>query len=153
MRYLLAVAALAACTPPAHVAPLAATTPTIAPDYAPPAGALNPAVTQATIGATICTPGWTATIRPPTSYTTPLKLAQMAARHLPGSPADYSEDHYVALAVGGAPRDPANLWPEKLAAAHLKDRAEVRLHTAVCAGTMTLADAQAAIVDPNEWHG
>src|SRR5215510_5854842 len=30
---------------------------------------LNPAVTQATIGTTICVRGWTATIRPPPSYT------------------------------------------------------------------------------------
>src|ERR1035437_3182978 len=36
-------------------------------------GALNPAVTQATIGMTICVSGWTTTVRPPTSYTTPLK--------------------------------------------------------------------------------
>jgi DNA-binding CsgD family transcriptional regulator len=32
-------------------------------------GAYNPAVTQATIGRTICVSGWTATIRPSSSYT------------------------------------------------------------------------------------
>jgi len=37
-------------------------------------GVTNPAVTQSTIGSTICVSGWTATVRPPTSYTNPLKV-------------------------------------------------------------------------------
>src|SRR5689334_838052 len=41
--------------------------------------ALNPAVTQATIHATICVSGWTATVRPPSSYTSELKVEQLAA--------------------------------------------------------------------------
>jgi len=32
-------------------------------------GVLNPEVRQETIGDTICTRGWTRTVRPPTSYT------------------------------------------------------------------------------------
>ena len=40
-------------------------------------GATNPEVTQATINTTICQSGWTATIRPPASYTTSLKKTQM----------------------------------------------------------------------------
>src|ERR1700751_1081179 len=36
-------------------------------------GATNPTVTQATIHQTICTSGWTATVRPPESYTEQLK--------------------------------------------------------------------------------
>ncbi|MEU4526156.1 hypothetical protein AB0F52_46480 [Amycolatopsis sp. NPDC024027] len=36
-------------------------------------GATNPDVTQATIGSTICVSGWTATIRPSTTYTNGLK--------------------------------------------------------------------------------
>ena len=35
-------------------------------------------VTQATISSTICKTGWTATIRPPASYTNALKRAQLA---------------------------------------------------------------------------
>jgi hypothetical protein len=38
-------------------------------------GAINPDVTQATIGKTICVPGWTAKIRPPVAYTNLLKTA------------------------------------------------------------------------------
>jgi hypothetical protein len=37
------------------------------PDPACTPGALNPDVTQASIGSTICVSGWTATIRPPTA--------------------------------------------------------------------------------------
>jgi hypothetical protein len=36
-------------------------------------------VTQATIGKTVCVKGWTATIRPPASYTSALKRTQLAA--------------------------------------------------------------------------
>jgi hypothetical protein len=36
-------------------------------------GATNPDVTQDTISTTICVPGWTKTVRPPISYTNPLK--------------------------------------------------------------------------------
>ena len=42
-------------------------------------GALNPAVRQTTIGRTICKSGYTSRIRPPTSYTDPLKLVSMKA--------------------------------------------------------------------------
>src|SRR5438105_1739217 len=40
------------------------------PDAACTPGALNPDVTQATIGQTICTSGFSARVRPPTSFTT-----------------------------------------------------------------------------------
>jgi hypothetical protein len=48
---------------------------------APIPGALNPAVTQATIHSTICVPSWTATIRPPATYTNRLKRRQLATMH------------------------------------------------------------------------
>ena len=56
---------------------------------------LNPAVTQATIGSTICVSGWTATVRPPESYTEALKASQIAAEGLPGGLSDYEEDHRI----------------------------------------------------------
>jgi hypothetical protein len=40
-------------------------------------GALNPDVTQATIGSTICVRGWTRTIRPPRQYTSAMKRQQL----------------------------------------------------------------------------
>lgn len=48
------------------------------PDPARTPGAVNPAVTQANINDTICVPGWTATVRPPESYTERLKRRQIA---------------------------------------------------------------------------
>jgi hypothetical protein len=36
---------------------------------------LDPAITQATIAETICTPGYTSTIRPPWTLTAKIKLA------------------------------------------------------------------------------
>jgi hypothetical protein len=38
----------------------------------------NPDVTQDTIDSTICVSGWTSTVRPPSSYTTALKIQQIA---------------------------------------------------------------------------
>lgn len=134
---------------------LLAPSPAACPDYSPPPGALNPAVTQATIGTTICLPGWTRTVRPPTSYTTPLKAKQIAERNLPGTAADYEEDHFIPLELGGAPKDPLNLWPEPQTGPHAssgaKDRTENALKAKVCAGTMTLADARWSIGDPRTW--
>jgi len=55
---------------------------------------LNPAVTQQTIGSTICVSGYTKTIRPPPSYTTSLKVAQIASYgDSDTNTANYEEDH------------------------------------------------------------
>lgn len=122
------------------------------PDYAPPPGALNPSVVQSNIGTTICVRGWTKTVRPPLAYTATLKREQMRARRLPGSPADYEEDHLIPLELGGHPRDPRNLWPQPLGQAKRKDRWELSLNRAVCAGAMPLAAAQHKIADPALWR-
>ena len=105
-------------------------------------GVLNPVVTQATIGATICKHGWTATVRPPTSYTNELKLEQMRAYGRRGGPHDYQEDHLISLELGGHPTDPRNLWPEPLPHAYEVDGVENELNDRVCSGKLTLADAQ-----------
>src|SRR5450759_149425 len=125
------------------------------PDSAMTPGATNPAVTQATIGSTICVSGWTSTIRPPSSYTTALKRTQIVAyRYTDTSLADYEEDHLISLEIGGAPRDPANLWPEPYTislpdgtpvGARVKDQLENRLKSLVCSRSMTLATAQRLI--------
>lgn len=111
----------------------------------PPPGALNPAVNQATIHQTICVRGWTATIRPPIEFTSALKRQQMVDRSLPGRPGDYEEDHLIPLELGGAPSDPANLWPEPWADARLKDELESELRREVCAGRLSLSAAQEQI--------
>jgi hypothetical protein len=112
-------------------------------------GITNPEVTQENIFQTICVPGWTRTIRPPTSYTIALKLRQMVEygiQDLP--PSAVEEDHLIPLAVGGHPTDPRNLWPEPWDGpdgAHAKDRVENALHRLVCSGQMSLEEAQRRI--------
>lgn len=101
----------------------------------------------------LCVPGYTATVRPPDAYTNKLKAQQMKQLHLPGTMSDYREDHFVSLGLGGDPTSPDNLWPQPTAQSFQKDRAEDRLHKAVCAGQLSLADAQAQIKDPKNWHG
>ena len=120
-------------------------------------GALNPAVTQATIRSTICVSGWTATIRPPSSYTGALKIEQIVQYdYTDTSTSDYEEDHLISLELGGAPTDPRNLWPEPYTAslsdgrptgAHTKDGLETKLKNEVCSGAILLATAQAEIGD------
>jgi hypothetical protein len=112
-------------------------------------GAIDPAVTQAAIQQTICVANYTATVRPPTSFTTPLKRTLMMAYGYVGQPVlDYELDHLISLELGGAPRDRANLWPEPwtgTANAHQKDVVENSLHSQVCSGELLLADAQRLI--------
>ena len=105
-------------------------------------GVVNPAVTQATIGSTICRTGWTRTIRPPVDYTNALKRTQMRLYREHGPPSAYQEDHLVSLELGGDPTDPRNLWPEPYPRASAVDRIENELNAAVCSGRLTLADAQ-----------
>jgi len=111
---------------------------------------LNPAVTQATIASTICVIGWTATVRPPVTYTGNLKVQQMAALHLAGPPSDFEEDHRVPLELGGDPSDARNLTPELRVSAgggaEVKDRDENAARAAVCSGSKSLVQAQAEFV-------
>lgn len=113
-------------------------------------GAVDPAVTQATIGSTICRSGWTATVRPPESVTEPEKLASLRAYGESGA-SQYEYDHLVPLELGGAVNDPRNLWPEPDYAQregfdlNPKDRVETRLRQLVCDGDVTLAAAQRQI--------
>jgi len=119
-------------------------------------GAINPSVTQATIGRTICVTGWTTTVRPSSSVTTGLKVAQLASGYTyKGDTAtgDYEEDHLISLELGGAPSAEANLWPEPYNSpegARVKDAVENKLHALACARTITLATAQKAITS-NWW--
>ncbi|MGZ4336928.1 MAG: hypothetical protein ACXVRA_06405 [Gaiellaceae bacterium] len=108
-------------------------------------GALNPKVRQSTIRKTICKSGWTKTIRPPVSYTKPLKIQQMVLYEDTGSPSEYEEDHFIPLELGGAPRNPKNLWPEPHSQSKLSDPLENKLKRQVCKGLMKLAKARAAI--------
>lgn len=157
---LLAVGLLAGCqTPNTGPAALTTSTATLAPgschlrtengqplpDPACTPGVLNPAVTQANIGSTICKRGWTATIRPPVSYTDRIKRQSIQAYGLP--PTTRGElDHLASLELGGSPTAVANLWIEPGSIPNPKDAVEGALNHAVCSGRVTLAAAQRAIM-------
>lgn len=110
-------------------------------------GAIDPAVTQATIHTTICVSGYTATVRPPSSNTGKWKRISEADY---GYPAAFvgELDHLVPLELGGA-NSTSNLWPEPGAIPNGKDKVENRLHDAVCAGRITLYQAQQEIT--HDW--
>lgn len=132
---------------------LAAPTTTIVP-VAPPADLLNPAVTQATIGTTICVKGYTKTIRPPAAYTEPIKRLQVRSYgYTDKRLASYEEDHVEALEVGGAPGAKVNLFPEPHKLSQPDDGLEGSLHSQVCTGRLTLAAAQAQLYAAKIAHG
>ena len=117
----------------------------ILPDPAITPGVVNRKVRQATIRKTICRSGWTKTIRPPVAYTSALKIRQMVLYGETDSPADYEEDHLIPLELGGAPRNPKNLWPEPHSQSSRSDPLETKLKREVCKRMITLEDARAAI--------
>ncbi|MEV7601999.1 hypothetical protein AB0O91_31995 [Kitasatospora sp. NPDC089797] len=116
-------------------------------------GATNPDVSQDTIDDTICEAGYSSSIRPPTSYTNRLKVQQIAQYgYADTDTADYEEDHFIPLSLGGHPTDPKNLWPEPRYAADPsgltaadKDKVEYKLYRAVCNRQVNLVPAQQAI--------
>src|SRR5207237_566011 len=89
-----------------------------------------------------CRKGWTRTVRPPTDYTNALKMRQMPGYGETGAPSAYQEDHLISLELGGHPTDARNLWPEPYPRASEVDQIENELNAKVCAGSLTLAEAQ-----------
>lgn len=100
------------------------------------------------LASTVCNKSWsTKEVRPPTTYTTPLKMCMLTGQgcdKFPGvgvydysdkNPADYELDHLIPLTAGGDPRSVQNLWPQPYSGdlgAHEKDKAELNLHNTVC---------------------
>ncbi|MET7728839.1 hypothetical protein [Streptomyces mirabilis] len=118
-------------------------------------GAVSPAVTQENLKSTICRKGgYTSSIRPSTSVTGKEKALNAASYGYKGRMGDAEYDHLISLQLGGDPNDPRNLWVEPPDPGHKagggvnnrKDPVETKLHTAVCAGKVTLRAAQKAIV-------
>jgi hypothetical protein len=112
-------------------------------------GAINPAVTLGQLCPTAHTANW----RPSASYTSNLKKQQLANKydyvdssgsHQP-TPATSEEDHLISLELGGSPSAELNLWPEPHASFNEKDKVEGAAHAAICAGRLTLPQAQQGI--------
>ena len=113
--------------------------------------ALNPDVTEASLELTICVTGYTATVRPASSYTNGVKAKLLRESGLGESRmADYELDHLIPLAVGGHPRKLSNLqlqpWHGADSATD-KDGLERRLQRMVCDRQIALADAQYCIAE------
>jgi len=127
--------------------------PELYPDPVRTPGVPNPDITQDNIADNICSKNWsTKSIRPPVSYTDPLKLQQMTEYGDTVSDASaacmfnsdnrkcYEEDHLISLENGGHPKDPKNLWPEpyntkingKVVGARQKDIVEGFIHDEMC---------------------
>ena len=121
-------------------------------------GAINQDITQDNISQNICNKSWsTKSIRPPVSYTNKLKIEQIKEYgYKDTNVADYEEDHFIPLEIGGNPTSSDNLWPEpylspdQQGGAKQKDKVENFLHQQICSGAMTLKQAQSAIV--NDWY-
>ena len=120
----------------------------VLPDPACTPGAVDPAVTEDTLSTTICSRGYTTTVRPPAAVTGPAKQASLADYNLPYSHTTEYDD-LISLELGGA-NSISNLWPEPNTATargvnNPKDQVENALNRAICNHTVTLTAAQTAI--------
>lgn len=116
------------------------------------AGIDQPGSDPGNLADTVCKPGWAKSVRPPSAHTSALKFAQIIEYgYQDRDLKTYQEDHLAPLELGGAPRDPRNLWPQPNSAtlpdgtsigADEKDDLEDELHRRVCAGTVLLEDGQ-----------
>lgn len=111
-------------------------------------GKANPAITTAQL----CPHVSSSLVRPPVAYTNQLKKQQLAVYDYEDSAGDHpqtatstEEDHLVSRQLGGDLSSPENLWPEPHGSPNQKDAVEHAAHTAVCNGTLSLADAQQQI--------
>lgn len=110
-------------------------------------GAIDPAVTQANIGSTICRTGYTDTVRPPEAQTEAFKWN--IAKPAYGQHNVSGElDHLIPLELGGD-NDANNLWVEAGPIPNPKDAVENALNQAVCDGQIPLRTAQREIA--NNW--
>jgi hypothetical protein len=92
----------------------------------------------------VCRPGWASAHRHVTARVRARVFARCRLARMAGV---YRVDHLISLELGGS-NAIRNLWPEPYATARgarAKDRLENRLHEVVCAGRLTLVQAQRAI--------
>jgi hypothetical protein len=113
---------------------------------------ITPGVARPLTQLVVCSTVWGRDAR---HVTLAMKKQVFAAYGIPWDQhAAYEVDHLISRELGGAD-DVKNLWPEpwyiavegKEMGAHQKDHVENATHRAVCAGTISLADAQAQIVE------
>jgi hypothetical protein len=108
--------------------------------------ALTPGAALEVTAADICVPGYSKRVRNVPVAVKREAYANYGVRsHEPG---EYEIDHLISLELGGS-NSLRNLWPQSFRThpwnAYVKDALENELHRRVCAGTIDLAKAQAAI--------
>ncbi|MBI3618655.1 HNH endonuclease [Candidatus Peregrinibacteria bacterium] len=93
----------------------------------------------------VCTPGYARSVRNvPQSKKNAVYKEYDIPSHVPGQ---YEVDHFISLELGGS-NDIANLFPEAASPQpgfREKDKVENYLHQQVCAGAISLPDAQRQI--------
>lgn len=110
------------------------------PDHSLTPGAVFSGVTKEQV----CVSGYSSSVR---NVSSSEKAQVYAEYHTVDTPGMYEVDHLISLELGGS-NDIRNLWPEPYNGtygAHAKDMVENKLHSMVCAGQISLTDAQAAI--------
>ena len=108
--------------------------------------ALTPGAALDVTAADICVSGYSKRVRNVPAEIKREAYANYGVRtHEPG---EYEIDHLISLELGGS-NSLRNLWPQSFRThpwnAYVKDALENELHRRVCAGTIDLAKAQAAI--------
>jgi hypothetical protein len=109
--------------------------------YMLPNGSMTPGAVFPVEVATLCMPGYAGTVR---HVTLAEKARVAAAYNFTGRYSEVEFDHLISLEIGGS-NDDTNLWPQPIVQARVKDRLENYLHEEVCAGRMSLQEAQRGI--------
>ncbi len=97
----------------------------------------------------VCVSGYSASVR---NVSSEEKVTVYQSYGIPNEPGKHEVDHFISLELGGS-NNLKNLWPEPYEprpGAHEKDTVENALHAEVCAGRMTLPQAQKIIVE--DWY-
>ncbi|MBY0511538.1 MAG: hypothetical protein K2P94_15470 [Rhodospirillaceae bacterium] len=116
------------------------------PDDALTPGYANPKVTADNLQKTVCKAGWALKAQPQGKYLSKITLLQIRNYGVAEKDAaKYVMDFRIPLSVGGHPTDPANLWPQRKDVAWnavVKNKLETYVQSELCAGHMSLKDAQ-----------
>jgi hypothetical protein len=109
---------------------------------------LTPGDILSHVKAKICHPGYASGVRDVSIQEKKEVFSRYKTEYVPDK---YEVDHLVPLCAGGS-NNITNLWPQPLVEAKIKDEMEWKVCHAVCAGKMTLEDAQAQFMGDFRAH-
>jgi len=116
-----------------------------------PNSSLTPGDTFKVTAAQVCVSGYSSSVRN-VSETEKKQVYAEYGLSFPQPPGAYEADHFISLELGGD-NDIKNLWPEPANPTpgfHQKDVVENYLHSEVCSGKISLAEAQNEI--KTDWY-